>query len=82
MADIIERHADKLLREWEEIQQKEFWKLLSAGWDKLHKGAIEFTLSTNGYDSILRSRGTVDGIRQATNLPGRIAQDIRDGKQG
>lgn len=82
MSDQIERHADKLLREWEQIQQMDYWKLVAAAWEKLQTEAINFTLSTHGYETILRSRGVVDGIRQATKMPDRIAEDIKAGKKG
>ena len=82
MIDHLERHADKLLREWEEIQHTEFWKALLGAWDKAEREAINFTLSTKTYESILRSRGEVDGIRLAVKLPERLAEDIKSGKKG
>jgi hypothetical protein len=82
MTEHIERHSDKLLREWDDIQQKEFWALLAAAWEKLESQAIEFTLSTHGYETILRSRGEVDGIRKAARMAKKIAEDIKAGKQG
>lgn len=82
MTEHIERHADKLLREWDEIQRTDYWKLVAAAWDKLQADAINFTLSTHGYETILRSRGEVDGIRRAMQLPGKIAEDIKAGKKG
>ena len=82
MAELIERHADKLLREWDEIQKTEYWNLVQAAWDKLQKQAIEFTLSTHGYETILRSRGEVDGIRKAMNMAKQVASDIREGNKG
>lgn len=82
MAEQFERHADKLLREWDEIRQTEYWTLLDAAWRKLEAQAIDFTLSTHGYEVILRSRGEVDGIRKSIKMGDRIAEDIKSGKQG